>query len=138
LNETHRRFDGEVLRSIFGMLYVIVSLLVNPVDLGYPASRPRKFTIMLHRARCIIPHALSVGLYSSMFFRRATTTGHVFFCASDEVVQEYYERRAKMLYLQPGQLPLSARDVLGQGTLNRLLAYERANAKEGRGGSWIL
>ena len=88
---------------------------------------------MMHRARCIIPHALSVCLYSSMFFRKSTTTGHVFFCAPLAVVQAYFGRRAAKLHLPTEPLPLASRDVFGQGALNRLMAYERLTERTRRG-----
>jgi hypothetical protein len=50
IHECAPRFDVAVLQAIF-IAYVVTTLVFSPTDLGYPASRPRRWTVLIHRSR---------------------------------------------------------------------------------------
>ena len=118
------RFDVATLAAIFGTIYVITTLVFGPTQLGWPANRLRRFTVMIHRDRCIVPRELSIALFSSLFFRQCGVSGHIFFCASSEALEMFWNEQANDQHLD-NRGSMSARDLLKQGALQRLLGYER-------------
>ena len=51
IHECTPRFDFGVMVGIFGLLYIVQSFTFTPVELGWPANRPRRWTICFHRRR---------------------------------------------------------------------------------------
>ena len=47
------RFDTGALELIFGGMFVVMSLVFSPTDLGWPANRPRRWTLMIHWRRVV-------------------------------------------------------------------------------------
>jgi hypothetical protein len=88
---------------------------------------------MVHRHRCLMPHVLSTNLYSSMFFRSCMTSGHIFYCAPADVIRQLVARLGEKIYLTSDGEQWKPREVLGQGALNRLIAYEKMCDRSRRG-----
>ena len=123
-HECTPRFDVATLMAAFGTAYLVISLVFSPTHLGWPASRSRRFTIMLHRQLVVLPHMLSQALFSSFFFRRCGANGNIFFCAPQADVAENLGKMAGELHMERDG-NWTPREVLKQGALQRLLGYER-------------
>lgn len=142
VHECTPRFDVATLELIFGMLYLIVSFVISPTSLGWPAMRPRRFTILVHRERRVAPREMSAAIFSSLFFRKCMLDGHVFWCASYTAVVKYLCEKAEALHLPHTQegsgLLWPARTLLKQGFHQRLLGYEKMCLRMGRAKKFIV
>ena len=134
IHECTQHFDFTILRSIFGVVYIVMSMVTSPVDLGYPASRPRRWTIMLHRARRTPAFTLTRPVFLELFGRRRIASGHVFWFAPTELVATHIRKMAGQRLYGRGNgdeddieadIDIAARDVLQPGVYQRLLNYER-------------
>jgi hypothetical protein len=128
-------FDVATLQVIFAAIYVITTLVFSPVHLGWPASRSRRFTLLVHRERRALPLELSAAVFSSLFFPKCSINGSVFWCAAAEVVATNTAAKAEALHLptidEHGH-SWPPRMVLKQGFYQRLMAYEKLCAKSRR------
>ena len=133
LRECTQDFDVSMLESIFGEHYTLASYVFSPIDLGYPASRPRRYTLLLLRRRLEPTVGFNDEGFGGMFFRHCVTTGHIFWRAPKEPVNKHLSDMAvQKRHLPPTQTdgePWLPRDVLPEGLHVRLLAYEKACRK---------
>jgi hypothetical protein len=84
-----------LLRKVLGHIYIIQTLRINPLDLGDPAARPRRYTLMLHR-RCALQTSFDWSMESMKRFERTrTVTCDIFWSAPDALVLEWYMEKAK-------------------------------------------
>ena len=140
IHECTPRFDFGMLVAIFGFLYVVQSFCFSPTDLGWPASRPRRWTLMYHRKRRnpIVP--LSRPNFGAFFFRASTTDGHIFWDAPKEDVDRFIKDTRKRMLPEAdsdGQ-GWSPRDALPEGHYQRLLAYERSAKRHRKAPVFII
>lgn len=141
IHECTSDFDITYLTIILGAAYTISSIVFSPKDLGFPSSRPRRYTMMVHRSlvhQCI-PYSLED--FRSLFFRSCIATGHMFWDAPAEILTAFAAKLAKKRGLPSTQANGEAwpfRDVLSQSMLARLLAYERLVKKRKRHPHYIV
>ena len=84
IHECTPGFDVSVLVAFFGAYYCIQSVVFCPLQLGVPARRKRRFTVMISRRKFrASPQFLPDG-FANLFFRRRLLHGQVFFCLSDD------------------------------------------------------
>jgi len=69
-------FDHRMLSRIFGAFYEVGSMTFSSEDLGFPASRPRRYSFLRRRQRCI-PTTIFDRQHFSILFRSCITSGHV-------------------------------------------------------------
>lgn len=142
LHECTPSFDVEGLATVFGAMYVILSFVFCPSDLGWPTRRRRRYTVLVHKTRRVIPFLVDQLMFSRLFFRRCMLEGHIFWKTTpDQAVQDFMDEKAVSKHLptrdQDG-LPWSCRSLLGQGYLQRLLGYERLCRKQNRPLKYIV
>ena len=101
IQECTVRYDWQSQLAPLADKWVMVRLLVDPRDLGYPTSRPRSYVIGINRATLAWTgpnpqNALAVqDDYASIFVRNCVSTGQVYMNAEPaEVVQEMRRRAA--------------------------------------------
>ena len=71
-------FDHHIFERIFGMGFIISTFVFTPKDLGFPASRPRRYTLIINRERCAPSLTFDRLGFGGMFFRTCVTEGHAF------------------------------------------------------------
>ena len=98
VHECTKAFDEQLLVQIFGSDYRVESLVFSPCDLGWPTSRPRKYTVMT-RLDAEKLFSFSHQRFSDVFFRRMMMSGHEFWCAPADLVRQYHKDS------QPGAAP---------------------------------
>ena len=134
-------FDVAMMTLIFGSLYVIQSLVFSPCDRGLPTSRPRRYTLLLLRARCNPTLSYDLLGFGGLFFRHCIMTGHVFWEAPDHMVSSFGARLASLRGLpaeqSDGQL-WPWRDLLPTTLLVRLIGYERLCRKRNKPPTYIV
>ena len=133
LHECTAEFDVQQLERFFSPRYLISSIVFSPVQLGVPTSRPRRYTIMVHRDRRAQRTSFTLDTFGRMFFRTCQTSGHIFWCAPNHLVSSFVEGLASRLHLpanQPNGVAWPCRSVLPEGDLQRLLAYEKGCRKK--------
>jgi hypothetical protein len=142
LHECTPTFDVEGLAVVFGAIYVILSFVFCPAELGLPMRRRRRYTLMVHKTRRFIPFAIDQMLFSALFFRQQMVDGHIYWDNTpDEVVQQFVVIEAAAMHLPPTDAdgnPWPCRSILHQGYLQRLLGYERSCRLRGRALRFIV
>lgn len=132
VHECTTDFDVQQLERFFASRYVISSIVFSPVHLGVPASRPRRYTMMVHRIRRVPQLPFNLDTFGNMFFRTCQTSGNIFWCAPDHLVTSFVQELAGRLHLpatQPNGEAWPCRSVLPEGDLQRLMAYEKGCRK---------
>ena len=128
IHECTPRFDYMTLVAIFGSAYFVMSLVFTPMDLGYPCSRPRRWTVLLKKGRRRFLMPLGHCNFPRLFLRSCVVGGHIFGDACATLVERYIAELASARGLPPqthdGQ-PWQPQQVLSQGFFQRLLCYER-------------
>lgn len=140
IHECTPRFDYTMLTAIFGFVYVVQSFCFSPTDLGWPASRPRRWTVMYHRQRRAPMAPLSRPNFGAFFFRASTTDGHIFWAAPKNDVDRFIKDTRKRMLPEAdsegqGWRP---RDALPEGHYQRLLAYERSAKRHRKAPVYII
>ena len=125
--------DGQQLKSVYARPVPLSALphyeahseVISPVDLGIPAARPRRYTVLALSPFVRLP-ALSVR---TAFFRTLELDARVFLVATaaqkGQEHQGMFERTGGC-ELDPGDdsAKLNILDVLGSGNLDRLEGYQ--------------
>ena len=128
IHECTEAFDTNSLLKMFGAFYAMFTFIFCPNDLGWPARRRRRYTLLVDKARRLIPYQVNQLLFSALFFRRCVLDGHVFWCAPSDMVAAFLAAGAARKHMpqtdEDGR-PWANRDVLSEGYLQRLLGYER-------------
>eukprot|EP00969_Alexandrium_andersonii_P274883 12149436-Alexandrium_andersonii.AAC.1 len=94
VHECTSDFDTHYLELLFIGMYILQTLVFTPVDVGYPASRPRRYTLLLHRRRCMPTIPYTLNGFGSLLWRSCQCNGSVFFCAPADVLAKLYEELA--------------------------------------------
>ena len=141
VHECTSDFDPKYLAMVFGAVYTMSSFVFSPKDVGYPASRPRRYTLLLHRKLCVASVPYTLADFGNLSFRNCISTGHQFWECPQHVVDVFLQKLARKKSLPPLQSngdTWPCRDVLTQSTLMRLLGYERLAKKLRRRASYIV
>lgn len=128
IHECTEDFNTRYLELIFGAFYIISSFVFSPKDLGYPANRNRRYTIMLLRTCCAPTVSYDISGFAELFFHRCICSGHIFWQAPVEMVQASIDRMAARLMLAPMNDDgnhWTCREVMAVALQGRLEAYER-------------
>ena len=135
VHECTAEFDEKLLHQIFGDCYDIQSHVFSPSQLGWPTTRQRKYSILIHNTRFCRTHSFTEYRYRDLFHRSIRMTGHDFWCAPEAVVLAYAGELAGNIGC--GGLPASFavsdfRTVLPESSRQRLLAFEKQCRKENK------
>ena len=105
-----------------------MSFCFSPVDLGVPASRPHRYTLAIKRSCFKLRNPFDLNGFGAAFFRRCVVSGHKYLQASPEIIERYIAHLARNKHLPPHQAngqPWSMRELLAEGTHQRLIGYEK-------------
>ena len=128
VHECTSDFDYEILQTIFGAVYMIMTFVFSPTDMGIPASRPRRYTIMVLKAMSKPLLSFDKQGFGSIAFARCVLTGHVFFSAGVHIVGKYVEELAASLHFparKPDGSVWSMREVLSAARRASARRFER-------------
>ena len=132
VHECTSDFDIGMLQRIFGEAYIIQSLVFSPVSLGIPASRPRRYTLMIARDSLVPQCPFTREGFGALMFKRCVADGHIFWTAPPEEVassmREYYER-LRLAPVQASGDPWECEDLLPASQQQRLWNYRKACKK---------
>ena len=132
IHECTQFFDWTIFTTILAGLYVVRSLVWSPVDVGFPANRPRRWTQLCHLRNVVEIIPCTLGTFSSLFFRETVFKALDLFRAPQAVLEEMTRRWAVSKHLPPTQYdgaPWPHEVLLAAGDLGRLLGYERLMRK---------
>ena len=94
LHECTSDFDISVFEQIFQGHYLCQSLVVSPRQCGWPCTRGRRFTLLVHTGKRDKLISLTDHRFGGVFYRQLKCTGHIFFCADDDELANYAEELA--------------------------------------------
>ena len=100
-----------------------------------------RFTIMLLKSALSLRRPFSLAGFGGVFFKRCAATGHLYICAPPEFVQRYASQLAAKRHVpevQPDGSEWPMRQLLREGSHERLLAYEKACRKQRRARKFIV
>ncbi len=127
LCECVRAFPEADVTEYLGESYIVQALLTTPVDLGAPAARHRKYTLMWNKKSVIMRFDYTAEHFAMMFHRDCMLDGAVYFCAPDPVVMEYVASLAERRQVTWTR-GMSMIDVLPAGPRVRARQYGEALA----------
>ena len=141
LHECTEDFDVATLELVFSALYLITSFVFSPRDLGIPASRPRRYSILVLRARFEPTVQYALEGFGNMFFRRLQCNGHAYWTAPvarvDAMVQTMASKKG-LPSTQPDGSQWPIREVMSSSKHTKLLGYERLCGKTRRRLQYIV
>ena len=141
LHECTEDFDVATLELVFSALYLITSFVFSPRDLGIPASRPRRYSILVLRARFEPTVQYALEGFGNMFFRRLQCNGHAYWTAPVALVDAMVQTMASKKGLpstQPDGSQWPIREVMSSSKHTKLLGYERLCGKTRRRLQYIV
>jgi hypothetical protein len=98
VHECTPEFDWVVFNVVLGAFYVISTIVFSPVQLGIPASRPRRYTLLVLRTSATLTLSLTTTTFAELFYRQCSVLGHVFWSAPSNLIAKYIDDlRTKLL-----------------------------------------
>ena len=122
-------FDVSTLMLIFGGAYICFTFVMCPTDLNRPASRPRRWTMLVRRSCFAVKLPLTLDNFKSFFaLRLAEATADMLLRAPAALTDAMIEALALAKHLPPRTpegLSWPWEQVLTTGDYMRLLGYLR-------------
>ena len=141
IHECVAEFDISQLIMVFGALYLLRSFVFCPTDVGLPARRPRRWSLLILKSHVQPLQSFDAVGFGQLFFRDLGLTGHDMFVAPKEAVMAHTSKLALQKYLpelQSDGTPWDMRDVLSESVLGRLISYERQLQRGRRTAKYIV
>lgn len=142
IEECTPRFKGLVFEHIFGHLsggqYHIQRRTFSPVDLGFPASRPRQYMILTRVDSMTVTVPFAGAMVEQVFFRRLMMDGKVFFTdvggPREHLAYKRHLMKARGLAFADRRVVLkrSALSLLPSAKQIRLHGYRKLAARMGK------
>eukprot|EP00974_Lingulodinium_polyedra_P056900 5473236-Lingulodinium_polyedra.AAC.1 len=112
IHECTKTFNPDIFDQVFNGMYLMGSVTFSPTDLGVPAARPRRYTVLFHRNKLFPLCPYNEIHFKAKFCRVQRLRGDVYFQASDEDISAYMKElaREKMIDLDDGYFHM--RDLL--------------------------
>ena len=134
IHECTPRFEIEIFQKALGTWYDIQTICLSPTDLGIPASRDRRYTVMLLKTALAPVMKLDSAEFKDMFYRRVAIPGSVFMDSLQEDDWQAYIKELASAQRLPekdvtGPWPLDA--VLPAGMATRRAAWNDWAAQHG-------
>eukprot|EP00971_Amphidinium_carterae_P216085 4289178-Amphidinium_carterae.2 len=144
IQECTPRFDMSLFHTVLGELYHIQQRCLSPMDMGWPVSRKRQWSIGVLKSRLKVVVELSDPAFDEIFCREVESKCDVFF--KDSVEQRRHAmreqrkasergfevRRVKKIQKLALQVPQRLNECLSPGPLFRLQGYMEKCALEPR------
>jgi hypothetical protein len=122
IHECTPRFPPELLAAAFGDEYRIESIIFSPEHLGVPNERLRIWSVCINKSAAVLTKGLDQFLVDLGCKR--VLDFNVYFCASDEDIQEEIRARAIKEAVEPqDDGSLTWESVLGAAKIVRLEGY---------------
>ena len=130
----------EASLDIFEKMYHIQCLTFSPCSLGFPASRPRKYMLLMHRRKTRIIQPFNKLYFGNLFYRKACMSPDEFLIADDteryaEVIDRLRKQRGlpELNHGHPWLLP----EVLAPGMAVHLRCYKELFGNSGEETGWV-
>eukprot|EP00974_Lingulodinium_polyedra_P004907 461289-Lingulodinium_polyedra.AAC.1 len=99
ISECAERYPAETRQGVVAQTHRLIVLRTGPAQLGFPVRRVRAFGVGLNLQSLVWTgpdlQKDQQQLFDALFNRPMELTGHIYFCADDNMVHSYAESRAK-------------------------------------------
>ena len=125
-------FDLRVLKLFLGVLYNIMSLVFCLSDIGLPATRRRRYTLLLLKPLHFeLP--FDMNHFSRLAFRKQVADARIFFNADNQEQKEIYAEmcaKANLTETRVNGRYFSWHTLVSRGCHRRLMTYAKAAVQE--------
>ena len=87
IHENVTKFPVDLMTTMLGSMYIVVSLCIDLNELGAPTDRNRRLTILRHK-RTVVVEPYSFATFADLFKRRCNLTYLIYFMAGDDELEE--------------------------------------------------
>ncbi len=131
VNECVPAFDAQVLETVFDQ-YHLSSWVLNPLMLGLPASRGRRYTLLCHKPMVDMVLHVDLDTFGSLAFCTLASDGSMFLRASAEEEKSFMDALAAVRRIAPRLDGNShhCRFVISVADRARLQLFERVIAAD--------